>query len=174
MNPSSTVLTPATVIDLLGLRDRNPRTRGGRLALLCAPVSPATWRRVLYQQVPWSRRLWDFGAQGRVQTGGSLGIEDPSGERFTRGAEAGSGGWASRVGQPVGGRPVVRLVGTKGKWKGPLGIGLWRKGGPSTVECALGLLRQARRRGRQPAYVLWESWAAAAETLNVLAGGGRR
>ena len=44
----------------------------------------------------------------------------------------------------------------------PLGIRIWRKGGPSKVELAIGLLRQARRRGLQPAYVLCDSWYAAA------------
>ena len=102
----------------MGLLYRNTRTRCGSLALLCAQVSHDTLRRVLYQQVPWSRRLWDFGAQGRVQRGGSLVIEDTSGERFTRVAEAVSWGWASSVGQPVWGMPVVLVVWTNGKVEG--------------------------------------------------------
>jgi hypothetical protein len=107
-----------------------------------------------------------------VQTGGSLVIEDTRWERFTRVAEAVSGGWASRVGKPVGGMQGVLLLGTNGKWKVPLGIRLWRKGGPAKVELASGLLRPARRRGLQPAYILCESWSAAAEIMNLLEGGG--
>jgi hypothetical protein len=42
------------------------------------------------------------------------------------------------------------------------------QGGPSKVALALGLLRQARRRGLPPAYVLCDSWYAAAEILNLL------
>ena len=51
-------------------------------------VSHATLRRVLYQKVPWARRLWDTFVQGLVQTGGHLVIEDTSWECFTRVAEA--------------------------------------------------------------------------------------
>ena len=67
---------------------------------------------------------------------------------------------------------VVLLLWTEGKWKVPVGIRLWRQGGPSKVELALGLLSQARRRGLQLAYVLWDSWYAAAQSLNLLDGWG--
>jgi hypothetical protein len=49
-----------------------------------------------------------------------------------------------------------------------MGIRIWRKGGPSKVELAIGLLGQAQRRGLQPAYVLADSWYAAAQILNLL------
>jgi len=138
------------------------------LALLCAHVSHDTLRRVLYQKVPWSRRLWDFCSQGLVQTGGYVVIDDTSWERFTRVAEAVSWVWSSSVGKPVWGMQVVLLLWTDGQWKIPLGIRLWRKGGPSKVELAIGLLSQARQRGLQPAYVLSDSWYAAAQILNLL------
>src|SRR6185295_10752367 len=60
------------------------------------------------------------------------------------------------------------------KWKVPLGIRIWRKGGPSKVALAIGLLRQAQRRGLQPAYVLCDSWYAAAQVMNLLDGWGWR
>jgi hypothetical protein len=53
-----------------------------------------------------------------------------------------------------------------------LGIRLWRKGGSSKVELAIELLRQARRRGVQPAYILCDSWYAAAQILTLLDGWG--
>ena len=140
------------------------------LALLCAQVSHDTLRRVLYQKVPWSRRLWDTFVQDCVRTGGYLVIDDTSWERFTRVAEAVSWVWSSSVGKPVWGMQVVLLLWTDGKWKIPLGIRLWRKGGPSKVELAIGLLSQARRRGLQPAYVLCDSWYAAAQIMNLLNG----
>jgi len=87
-----------------------------------------TLRRVLYQEVPWSRRLWEAGTQTLVPEGGYLGIDDTSGERFTRVAEAVRWGWASSVGKPGWGMQVVLLWWTDGKWKVPLGIRLWRKG----------------------------------------------
>ena len=172
MNNISTVITRATAIYLIGLLYRNTRTSCVSLALLCARVSHDTLRRVLYQKVPWSRRLWETLAQGLVQKGGYLVIDDTSWERFTRVAEAVSWVWSSSVGKPVWGMQVVLLLWTDGRWKVPLGIRIWRSEGPSKVELALGLLRQARRRGLQPAYVLCDSWYAAAQILNLLDGWG--
>ena len=159
---------------LMGLLYRNTRTSCVSLALLCAPVSHDTLRRVLSQKVPWSRRLWHCFAQGLVQMGGYVVIDDTRWERFTRVAEAVSWVWSSSVGKPVWGMQVVVVVWTNGKWKVPVGIRLWRKGGPSKVELAVGLLRQARRRGLQPAYVLADSWYAAAQILNLFDGWGGR
>lgn len=172
MGNISTVITPAMATYLIGLLYRNTRTSCVSLALLCARMSHDTLRRVLYQKVPWSRRLWESFAQGLVQKGGYLVIDDTSWERFTRVAEAVSWVWSSSVGKPVWGMQVVLLLWTDGKWKVPVGIRLWRKGGPSKVELAVGLLRQARRRGLQPAYVLADSWYAAAQILNLLEGWG--
>src|SRR5215204_3012897 len=154
MDNISTVITPATATYLIGLLYRNTRTSCVSLATLCAHVSHDTLRRVLSQKSPWSRRLWEALGQGLVQTSGYLVIDDTSWERFTRVAEAVSWVWSSSVGKPVWGMQVVLLLWTKGKWKVPLGIRIWRKGGPSKVVFAIGLLRQARRRGLQPAYVL--------------------
>jgi hypothetical protein len=172
MDNISTLLTPALATYLLGLLYRNTRTSCVSLAALCASVSHDTLRRVLYRKVPWSRRLWESFAQGLVPKGGSLVIDDPSGERFTRVAEAVSWGWSSSVGKPVWGMPVVLLVWTDGKWQVPMGIRIWRKGGPSKMALAIGLLSQARRRGLQPVYVLFDSWYAAAQILNLLEGWG--
>jgi len=174
MNNIGTIITPAMAMYLIGLLYRNTRTSCVSLALLCAHVSHDTLRRVLYQKVPWSRRLWAIFVQGLVSTGGYLVIDDTSWERFTRVAEAVSWGWSSSVGKPVWGMQVVLLLWTDGKWKVPMGIRIWRKGGPSKVELAIGLLRQARRRGLQPAYVLCDSWYAAAQILNLLNGWGGR
>lgn len=128
------------------------------MAFLCAHVSHDTLRRVLYSKGPWSRGLWASFAHRLVQRGGSLVLDDTSWERFARVAEAVSWVWSSSVGKPVWGMQVVLLLGTDGKWKVPLGIRIWRKGGPSKGALAIELLRQARRRGLQPAYVLGDSW----------------
>lgn len=131
-------------------------------------MSHDTLRRVLYQKVPWSRRLWAILVQGLVATGGYLVIEDTRWERFPRVAEAVSWVWSSRVGKPGWGMPGVLWLWTDGKWQVPIGIRIWRKGGPAKVALALGLLRPARRRGREPAYVLCDSWYAAAQILKRL------
>jgi putative transposase len=83
-------------------------------------------------------------------------------------------GVVSSVGKPVWGMQVVMLLWTDGKWKVPLGIRLWRKGGPAKVELASGLLGQAQRLGLQPAYILADSWYAAAQILNLLESWGWR
>ena len=157
---------------LIGLLYRNTRTSCVSLALLCAQVSHDTLRRVLYQKVPWSRRLWESFAQGLVQMGGYLVIDDTSWERFTRVADAVSWVWSSSVGKPVWGMQVVLLLWTNGKWKVPVGMRIWRKGGPSKMELAIGLLRASAAPGLQPAYVLCDSWYAAAQILNLLEGWG--
>lgn len=174
MSNISTVITPATATYLMALLFRNTRTSCVSLALLCAHVSHDTLRRVLYQKLPWSRRLWECFAQTLVRKGGYLIIDDTSWERFTRVAEAVSWVWSSSVGKPVWGMQVVLLLWTDGRWKVPLGIRLWRKGGPSKVELAIGLLGQAQRLGLQPAYVLADSWYAAAQILNQLESWGWR
>ena len=174
MNNISTVITPAMAAYLMALLFRNTRTSCVSLALLCARVSHDTLRRVLSQKIPWSRRLWESFAQGLVWKGGYLVLDDTSWERFTRVADAVSWVWSSSVGKPVWGMQVVLLLWTDGKWKVPIGIRLWRKGGPSKVELAIGLLSQAQRRGLQPAYILFDSWYAAAQILNVLDSWGWR
>lgn len=174
MNNISTVITPATAMYLMGLLYRNTRTSCVSLALLCAQISHDTLRRVLYQKIPWSRRLWESFAQALVRKGGYLVIDDTSWERFTRVADAVSWVWSSSGGKPVWGMQVVLLLWTDGKWKVPLGIRLWRKGGPSKIELAMGLLSQAQRHGLQPAYVLGDSWYAAAQILKLLDGWGWR
>ena len=147
MNNISTVITPAVATYLIGLLYRNTRTSCVSLALLCAQVSHDTLRRVPLSEgilVPTvSGNLW----QGLVQMGGYLVIDDTSWERFTRVADAVSWVWSSSVGKPVWGMQVVLLLWTNGKWKVPVGMRIWRKGSPSKMELAIGLLRQARRPG---------------------------
>ena len=174
MDNISTVITPAMATYLISLLYRNTRTSCVNLAKLSAQQSHDTLRRVLYRKVPWSRRLWECFAQTLVRKGGYWIIDDTSWERFTRVAEAVSWVWSSSVGKPVWGMQVVLWLGTDGRWKVPLGIRIWRKGGPSKVELAIGLLSQARRRGLQPTYVLADSWYAAAQILNLLDGWGWR
>jgi hypothetical protein len=106
MNDINAVITPTIATDLIGLRYRNPRTSCVRLALLCTRVSHDLWRRVLSQKVSWSRRLGEAFAQGLVQKGGSLVIEDTSGERFPASLKRSVGWgpvvWGSRCGEGRG------------------------------------------------------------------------
>lgn len=61
--------------------------------------------------------------------------------------------------KPVYGMSLVLLVWTNGTIRIPLGMRLWRKGGPSKYVLALELLSYARNRLRcRPEYVLFDAW----------------
>jgi len=67
--------------------------------------------------------------------------------------------FSSQEHQPVYGLSLVLLVWTNGTLRIPLGMRLWRKGGPSKYELALALLSDARPRLRcHPESVLFEAW----------------
>jgi hypothetical protein len=61
--------------------------------------------------------------------------------------------------RPVYGLSLVLLIWTNGRLRIPLGMRLWRKGGPSKYALALELLSYARNRLRcRPEYVLFDAW----------------
>src|SRR5262249_34280651 len=67
--------------------------------------------------------------------------------------------FSSQEQQPVYGLSLGLLVWTNGTLRIPLGMRLWRKGGPSKYELALALLSSARHRLRcRPESVLFEAW----------------
>jgi putative transposase len=73
---------------------------------------------------------------------------------------------SSQERKPVYGLSLVLLVWTNGTLRIPLGIRLWRKGGPSKYELALELLSYARNRLRcRPEYVLFDAWYPAKALL---------
>ena len=89
-------------------------------------------------------------------------------QRFTKKAEAVSYVWDSTAGKVVFGMNVVLLIWTDGERKIPIGLRIWKKGGRSKVKLAKDLLRVARKNGLSPEYVLFDSWYAATELLNLL------
>ena len=67
--------------------------------------------------------------------------------------------FSSQERKPVYGLCLVLLVWTDGTLRIPLGMRLWRKGGPSKYELALALLSDARNRLRcHPDFVLFDAW----------------
>ena len=62
----------------------------------------------------------------------------------------------------------VLLVWTDGKWRVPIGIRIWQKGGRSKLKFPEKMLRKARRRGLTPMYVLFDSWHSGESLLNLL------
>jgi putative transposase len=67
--------------------------------------------------------------------------------------------FSSQARKPVYGLSLVLLVWTNGILRIPLGMRLWRKGGPSKYALALELLSYARNRLRcHPDYVVFDAW----------------
>jgi DDE family transposase len=67
--------------------------------------------------------------------------------------------FSSQERKPVYGFSLVLLIWTDGTLRIPLGVRLWRKGGPSKYELALELLSYARNRLHcRPEYVLFDAW----------------
>jgi Transposase DDE domain len=74
--------------------------------------------------------------------------------------------WSSKQRQVVFGSPLVLLVWTEGQVRIPLAFRIGRKGGPSTFDVALELLRYARNRlGCKPQFVLFDAWYPAKKLL---------
>jgi len=165
-------LTPAIEAYLIALIYRNTRTSCLSLSSVCAHISHDRLQRMLYARFAWSRRLWEWFAAGMVREGGYLIIDDTSWARWAAQAEAVSWVWSSTHGRVLRGHQVVLLVWTDGRVRVPLGMRLWKKGGYSKVELAAQLLREAGRRGIRPAYVLFDSWYAAASLPHLLQGLG--
>jgi hypothetical protein len=67
--------------------------------------------------------------------------------------------FSSQERKPVYGLSLVLLIWTNGTLRIPLGIRVWRRGGPSEYALALELLSFARNRLRcRPDYVLFDAW----------------
>ncbi len=67
--------------------------------------------------------------------------------------------FSSQERRPVLGCSLVLLVWTDGVLRIPLGVRLWRKGGPSKYQLALEWLSYARNRLRcRPEYVVFDAW----------------
>jgi putative transposase len=158
---------------LKGLIYRNTRTSCVCLASLSDLAHDQLYR-LLYQDFPYSRRLWEWFAVKLVGEKGYLVLDDTTWQRWTKKAEAVSYVWDSTVGKVVFGMSVVLLIWTDGKRKVPLGIRVWRKGGKSKVELAAELLRQAHSRELSPEFVLFDNWYSARSLLELIVGFGWR
>jgi hypothetical protein len=124
--------------------------------------------RVLYLSFPYSRRLWEWMAANLVKADGYLIIDDTTWQRFGKKLEGASFVWDSTPGKRVFGMQVVLLIWTDGKWRIPLGIRIWQKGGKSKLKLAQEMLCEAGRRGINPAFVLFDSWYSGESLLNLL------
>lgn len=168
MNNIIKQMTPAMKGYLIGLIYRNTRSSCLALAALTQIAHDQLYR-LLYSDFPYSRRLWEWFAVRLVGENGYLILDDTTWRRFTKKAEAVSFVWDSSAGKVVFGMNVVLLIWTDGNRRVPIGLRVWRKGGRSKVKLAGELLREARKNGLTPAFVLFDSWYAATELLNLIA-----
>jgi hypothetical protein len=169
MNNIFLQMTPALIGYLIGLIYRNTRSSCVCLASLTQSVHDRLYR-LLYADFPYSRRMWEWFASQLIDGDGYLIIDDTTWRRWTKKAEAVSYVWDSSAGKVVFGMSVVLLVWTNGKRKVPLGLRVWRKGGASKIKLAAELLTKAREDGLSPKFILFDSWYAATELLNLLDG----
>jgi putative transposase len=161
-------LTPAIQAYLIALLFRNTRSTCRSLASLFDNISHDSLNRLLHSDFPWSRRLWDFFASKMLHPGGWLVVDDTCWQRYAKSAEAVSKVWSSTSGKVLLGSQVVLLIWTDGKRKVPLACRLWEKGGKSKIELASEMLREAKQRGIEPSYVLFDSWYTAKAILQLL------
>jgi len=171
MNDFVTKLPLAMQFYLIGLIYRNSRMSCVCLADLVQVAHDRLYR-VLYLSFPYSRRLWELIASRLAQAGGYLIIDDTTWQRFGKKLEGTSYVWDSSLGKRVFGMQVVLLIWTDGRWRVPLGLRIWQKGGKSKLKLAEEMLCEARRRGLNPMYVLFDSWYAGESLLNLLASFG--
>lgn len=81
-------------------------------------------------------------------------IDDTAWHRWAKKAESVNLVWSATAGKALMCMQVV--LDTDGKWKVPIGIGLWQKGEASKVELAKELLTEAASRGIKPKYVVFD------------------
>jgi hypothetical protein len=95
-----------------------------------------------------------------VRPGGDLILDDTVIPKPLASAMAGlAWGFSSQERRPVYGFSRVLLVWTDGRLRIPLGLRLWRRGGPSQYERAVEWLSDARHRlGCRPEYGLFDAW----------------
>jgi hypothetical protein len=167
MNDFVTKLPLAMQFYLIGLIYRN-----SRMSCLClselVQVAHDRLYRVLYLAFPYSRRLWEFIATNLVKADGYLLIDDTTWQRFGKKMAGVSFVWDSTLSKRVFGMQIVLLIWTDGRWRVPLGLRIWQKGGKSKLKLAQEMVCEARRRGITPMYVLFDSWYGGAELLNLL------
>jgi DDE superfamily endonuclease len=134
------------------------RTSGSCVALAEALETVSHDRLTRMLQGDWSGHTLLEGACRTLftWTGGFLIIDDTVIPKpFATAIDGLAWVFSSAERKPVYGLSLVLLVWTNGALRIPLGVRLWRPGGPSKIELALELLSYARNRLRcRPEYVL--------------------
>jgi hypothetical protein len=138
------------------------RTSASCVALAAALETVSHDRLTRLLQAAWSgqTRLALAVRTRFVWQGGDLIIDDTVIPKpFATAMEGVAWVFSSPERRPVYGFSLVRLVWTDGRLRIPLGLRLWRRGGPSKYMLALAWLSDARNRLRgRPESVLFDAW----------------
>jgi hypothetical protein len=146
---------------MIALMYRQTKANAVELAECFVGLSHDRFSRLLHWDGHWPTRLWQSYGQRLVGTGGYLQIDDTVLDKFGERIFGVAWVYCSRLQKVVRGLNVVVVIWTDGTRPIPIGIKLWRKGGPSKVVLAAKLLRWAHRLGLQPEYVVMDSWYSA-------------
>lgn len=156
------VLMPLYIIALMF---RATQANAVQLSECFAVLPHDRFTRLLVMSCCWQKLLWQRFSQPLIKPGGWLEIDDTVLDKFGAHIFGVSWVYSSRQQRVVQGLNVVVLLWTDGRRRVPVGLKLWRKGGPSKVLLAARLLRWAKRLGLQPEYVLMDSWYSAKSLL---------
>jgi len=113
----------------------------------------------------WPTLLWQRFCKPAIGQGGQLQLDDTVLDHWGEKIFGVYWVYSSRLQKVVLGIHLVVLIWTDGKRRVPIGIKIWRKGGPSKVVLAAKLLRWARKLGINPQYVLMDSWYSSKSLL---------
>lgn len=144
--------------------------RTSRMSWVClaspAEVAHDRLYRVLYLAFAYSRRMREWFAAHLVKDGYLL-IDAAIRQRYGKKLAGVSFVWDSTIGKKVFGTTIVLLIRTDGKRRVRLGLRIWQKSGKSKLKPVEEMLREARRRGLNRKYVLFDAWYSGESLLNL-------
>jgi len=159
------MMEPLMMLYMIALMYRDTKVSCVALAQCVVGVSHDGLTRLLQADGCWPTLLWRLCGQRAINQGGWLQLDDTVLEKWGPMIFGVFWVYSSRLQKVVRGINVVVLIWTDGTRRVPIGIKIWRRGGPSKVVLASKLLRWARRLGLMPEYVLFDSWYASKKLL---------
>lgn len=150
---------------IIALMYRATKANAVELAECFDQLSHDGFTRLLVKSCCWQKLLWQGFSRQLIKPGGWLEIDDTVLDKFGERIFGVSWVYSSRQQRVVQGINVVVLIWTDGQRRIPIGIKLWRKGGPTKIVLAARLLRWAKRLGLQPDFVVMDSWYSAKRLL---------